>query len=77
MSSIKKQVIGGVIWQTLGRYSALIIQFIVTILIARILTPEDYGMIGLLTVFTAISLLLIDSGFGQALIQQKNKKSKC
>lgn len=71
-SNLKKSVASGVVWQVGGRYSALIVQFIVTIILARILTPADYGTIGILNVFIAISAILIDSGFGQALIQKGN-----
>ncbi|WP_343557303.1 lipopolysaccharide biosynthesis protein [Sphingobacterium sp.] len=71
MSNIKKKLISGVIWEAFGRYSALGIQFIVTIIIARILTPTEFGIIGLLTVFIALGQIFLDSGFSQALIQKK------
>lgn len=71
MSGIKKKLVSGVFWESLGQFSSLGIQFVVTIVIARILTPADYGVIGLLTVFSAISLVLLDSGFSTALIQKK------
>ncbi len=71
MSSIKKKIVSGVLWETIGRFSALGIQFAVTILIARILTPEEFGVIGLLTVFIALGQIFLDSGFSQALIQKK------
>lgn len=72
MSSIKGQLISGTIWQSLGFFSELGIQFVVTIIIARILSPGDYGLIGLLTIFTAISTTITDSGFGAALIRKKD-----
>lgn len=72
MSGIKKKFISGVIWEGVGRYSALGIQFVVTIIIARILTPADFGVIGLLTVFIALGQIFLDSGFSQALIQKKD-----
>jgi teichuronic acid exporter len=71
MSSIKKKFISGVLWETVGRFSALGIQFAVTIVIARALSPSDFGVIGLLTVFIALGQILLDSGFSQALIQKK------
>lgn len=70
---VKHKIISGVLWQGLGRYSALLVQFIVTVFIARVLEPRDYGIIGLLTVFVSVSLIILESGFGQALIQ----KGKC
>jgi teichuronic acid exporter len=72
MSNIKKKFISGVIWESLGRFSALGIQLVVTILIARVLSPSDFGIIGLLTIFIALGQILVDSGFSQALIQKKD-----
>ena len=40
---------------------------------ARLLTPEDYGLVGMLTIFLAVSQSLIDSGFSQALIRKQNR----
>ncbi|MFA6200233.1 MAG: lipopolysaccharide biosynthesis protein [Bacteroidales bacterium] len=76
MTDLKKTVVNGVIWQISGRYSALIIQFFVTIVLARILSPADYGTIAILNVFIVISTLLVDSGFGQALIQKGNANNR-
>lgn len=72
MAGLKKKFISGVVWESVGRFSSLGIQFLVTILIARILTPEEFGVIGLLTVFIALGQILLDSGFSQALIQKKD-----
>lgn len=72
MSSIKKKFVSGVVWESFGRFSALGIQFVVTIIIARLLTPEQFGVIGLLTVFIALGQIFLDSGFSQALIQKKD-----
>jgi O-antigen/teichoic acid export membrane protein len=72
MANVKKKLVSGVFWESIGQFSSLGIQFVVTIIIARILTPADYGVIGLLSVFTALSLIILDSGFSVALIQNKN-----
>ncbi|UVD79131.1 lipopolysaccharide biosynthesis protein [Myroides albus] len=72
MTSIKKKFISGVLWESIGRFSALGIQFLVTIIIARALLPSDFGVVGLLTVFIALGQILLDSGFSQALIQKKD-----
>ncbi len=50
----------------------IIFSFIITIIIARILKPEDYGLIGMLVVFSAVAGAFLDSGFGQALIRKKD-----
>ena len=47
------------------------IQFFLTIVIARILSPDDYGLVAMLGIFMALSQVLIDSGFANALIQKK------
>lgn len=71
--SIKKQFISGVAWSTLSRFSSLGIQFIVTLILARLLDPSDFGVIGMLSIFMAVSQILLDSGFGDALIQKESK----
>lgn len=63
----------GIIWSGVERLSSQFIQFILNIIIARILSPEDYGMIGMLTIFLQICQCLIDGGFSNALIQKTNR----
>ena len=72
MNSIKSKVISGIFWQYAQRLSAQIVQFIVSLILARLLLPEDFGTIAIIGVFITISNLFIDSGFGNALIQKKN-----
>ena len=74
MSSIKEQTVKGVAWNTIGKFSNLGIQFVVGIILARLLTPEDYGVIGVLTIFFAIATTFVDSGFTSALIRKKDFK---
>ncbi|MDE6085216.1 MAG: lipopolysaccharide biosynthesis protein, partial [Muribaculaceae bacterium] len=71
--SLKSRTIKGTVWSSLERFSVQGIQFIVMILMARVLTPADYGMIGMITIFLAVSQSLIDSGFSQALIRKQNR----
>lgn len=66
-------VVKSVGWSAVERFSTIGIQFILNIIIARILSPSDYGIIGMLTIFLSISQCLIDSGFSTALIQSKNR----
>lgn len=70
MSSLKEKTIKGVIWSSIDRFSAQGIKFIFSILIARLLVPEDYGVIAMLNIFLAVSQTFIDSGFGSALIRK-------
>ena len=60
------------IWTAFQRYSKMFIQFISGIILARLLTPYDYGCIGMLMIFITISESFIDGGFGSALIQKKH-----
>lgn len=69
------QVVKSVAWSAVERFSTIGIQFILNIIIARILSPSDYGIIGMLTIFLSISQCLIDSGFSTALIQSKNRQA--
>lgn len=69
--SLKKKATAGMAWSALQRYSTMLIQFISGIILARLLTPYDYGCIGMLTIFMVLSETFIDGGFGSALIQKK------
>lgn len=69
--SLKKKAASGMIWTAIQRYSTMIIQFISGIILARLLTPHDYGCIGMLMIFMVLAEAFIDGGFGSALIQKK------
>lgn len=71
MISLKEKAINGMIWSFAERFGYLFLQFITNIVLARLLTPTDFGLIGMMLVFVALSLTLIDGGFGSALIQKK------
>ena len=60
-------------WSGIDRFSTQGIQFVFSILIARLLLPEDYGVVAMLNIFLAISQTFIDSGFGTALIRKPNR----
>lgn len=60
------------LWRFAERSGAQIVTFIVSIILARLLSPKDYGTIALVTVFLAIMQVFVDSGLGSALIQKKN-----
>lgn len=69
--NIKHEAVSGVMWTSLQRYSTIGIQFISSIILARLLTPYDYGCIGMLSIFIVLAESFIDGGFGSALIQKK------
>ena len=66
-------MIKGFVWSTTERLSVQAVQFIIGVVIARILLPSEYGIIGLLSVFIAFLTVFIDSGFNIALIQKQNR----
>lgn len=70
---LRSQSISGVKWSAIERFSVQGIQFIIGLILARILTPTDYGIIGMLAIFMAISQTIIDSGFSKALIQNQDR----
>lgn len=71
--SLKDKTVKGTLWSSIERFSVQGIQFVVMIIMARILTPSDYGLVGMLAIFIAVSQSLIDSGFSQALIRKQDR----
>lgn len=71
--SLKSKTVSGVLWSAIERFSLQGVQFIINILMSRLLLPSDYGMIGMLAVFLQISQTFIDSGFSDALVQKKDR----
>ncbi|MBQ6161611.1 MAG: lipopolysaccharide biosynthesis protein [Prevotella sp.] len=69
--SLKQKAASGIVWSALQKYSTMFIQFISGIVLARLLTPYDYGCIGMLLIFIVLAESFIDGGFGSALIQKK------
>lgn len=67
-----KTVIKNLTWRFLERCGAQAVTFIVSIVLARILNPDMYGTVALVTVFTTIMQVFVDSGMGNALIQKKD-----
>ena len=67
-----ENIVSNFIWRFAERCGAQLVSFVVSIVLARILAPEDYGTIALVTVFTAILQVFVDSGLGTALIQKKD-----
>lgn len=74
--SLREKSFKGVAWSAVERFALLGIQFLIQIVLARLLTPEDYGIVGMLAVFLAISQTFIDSGFTSALIQNQQRTER-
>lgn len=70
--SLKQKTITGLTWSFVDNTSSYFIQFVFGIIMARLLTPREFGLIGMMTVFIAVSQSFINSGFTQALIRKKN-----
>ena len=73
MSQLRQQTLKGLLWSGVERLSSNFVQFVVTLVMARMLTPHDYGVVGMLAVFIAVSQSLVDSGFSQALIRKQDR----
>ena len=71
--SLKNKTVKGVVWSSVERFSVQGVHFLVMVVIARILTPRDFGLVGMLAIFMAASQSLIDSGFSQALIRKQDR----
>lgn len=72
MSSLKQDTIHGVKWTAINKFTNTFVSFIIGVILARLLSPADYGIVGMIAIFFAIAGIFIDSGFGQALIQKKD-----
>ncbi len=73
MAGLKQQTVTGVFWSSVERFSAQGIQFVLGLILARILSPSEYGIIGMLAIFIAVAQSFIDSGFSNALIRKKDR----
>jgi teichuronic acid exporter len=72
MTSLKQKSINGMLWTVSERLSVQVVGLLVSIYLARLLEPAEFGLIGMLTIFTTIAQSILDSGFGSALIQKKD-----
>ena len=71
-NNVKEKALASLFWRFMERSGAQGVSFIVSIVLARLLAPEVYGIIALITVFTTILQVFVDSGLGSALIQKKD-----
>lgn len=62
-----------VIWSAIERFSVQGLQFLLSLIIARLVTPSEYGLIAMITIFMALAQTMVDSGFGNSLIQKKDR----
>ncbi len=69
--SLGQQTVSGVAWTTVQRFVTLFLAVVANLVLARLLSPDDFGCIALLMVFISLSQIFVDGGFGAALIQKK------
>ena len=70
--NLKKNMIGALTWSAVNTFGVQLLQLVIGIILARVLMPTDFGIIGILFVFTSISGVLIDGGLAQGLIRKKD-----
>ena len=71
-SRLIDQVATGVAWSTAEKVCSMLLQMVVSVVVARLLAPEDFGVMAILTFFTAVALVVVDSGFSQTLLRKKS-----
>jgi len=71
-NNLKTKAVNGLLWGFIDNFSVQISQFLIGIVLARLLEPKDFGLIGMMVIFITISQWFISSGFGQALIRKKD-----
>jgi O-antigen/teichoic acid export membrane protein len=69
--ALKQKMISAVTWSTIEKTGQQLLQFLAGIIFARLLVPEDFGIMGIVMIFVAVSMILVESGFGQALIRKE------
>ena len=74
--NLKEKAVGGIIWSFADNLFRLGISFVIGIVLARLLTPEAYGLIGVISIFTSLFITITDSGLSTALIKKENATDK-
>ncbi len=72
MDNLKQQTLYGIFWALLERIAFRSIQFLPSILMARLLSPKEFGVVGMIMIFLLLAQTFLDGGFGTAIIQKKN-----
>jgi teichuronic acid exporter len=72
MDNLRSRTVMGIIWSVIERLSVTGFQLVLSVILARLLEPAQFGLIGMLSLFMALAQSLVDSGFGSALIQRKD-----
>lgn len=70
--SLKEKTINAVLWNSVGKFTGMGIEFIVGIILARVLSPKEFGLIGTIMVVIALAQVFVNSGFSQAIVRKKD-----
>jgi O-antigen/teichoic acid export membrane protein len=70
--NLKQRMFKALTWTTIDRFGQQAVQLVIGLVLARLLLPEDYGLMGMIVIFIALSSVMVDGGFGQALIRKEN-----
>ena len=76
MNNVRNKIMSGLLWTYMERIAAQLVSLGVTVILARILSPKEYGVIAIVTIFTEISNVIVVHGFGTALIQKEKPSSE-
>lgn len=76
MASIKKELISGVLYTAISKYSGIIISLVVTGILARLIAPEEFGIVAIATVIISFFGIFSDLGIAPAIIQNKDLTGK-
>ncbi len=69
----KKTLFLGLVWSSVDKAGIFVAQMLLELIMARLLTPRDYGLIGMIAVFMSVAQVFVDGGFSSALIQKKDR----
>lgn len=70
--SIAKKAVKGTVWSAIDKFGVMALQFLIYVVLARLLSPEDFGALNMIMIFIWVSVACVDGGFGSALIQKKH-----
>ncbi len=71
--SLKRKTTNGLLWSSVERFSNQGVQFLFSIILARLLSPSDYGIVAMVVIFFAIAQTFVDSGFSSAIVRKKDR----
>lgn len=74
--NIRQKTISGVSWTTGAQIGRQVLQFVISVILARLLTPQDFGLVGMIVVFTGFAALFGELGFSAALIQKETLEER-